>query len=62
MAIREDFTNQVFGNRLVIRNYCVQEDWTNINKPIPKEWEKFRLTKCLNCGALLPADIRNLKK
>lgn len=60
--IREDVTNQIFGNRKVIRNYCEKEDWLKINKPIPKEFKKFRLTQCLNCGAILPADLCNLKK
>lgn len=60
--IREDITNQIFGNRKVIKNYCEDEDWLKIGKPIPKTKHKFRLTQCLNCGAILPADISNLRR
>lgn len=62
MAKREDLTGQIFGTRKVIKNYCEDEDWIKINKPIPKEKAKFRLTQCLNCGAILPGDPKNLKK
>ena len=60
--IREDITNQIFGNRKVIRNYCKDEDWLKIGKPVPQSKNKFRLTQCLNCGAILPADISNLRR
>ena len=57
---REDLTGQRFGNRLVIKNSCEESDWTNINKPIPKMANRFLLCKCLNCGAIVPTDRRNL--
>ena len=53
---RMDLTGQRFGNRIVVRDRCVKEDWENINKPIPSEMSKFSLCKCTNCGATLTVD------
>lgn len=61
MAIREDYTGQTFGNRLVLRNYCVDEDWLKIGKEPPSNKAKYRLTKCLNCGAIIPSDMRDFR-
>lgn len=60
MANREDFTDQVFGNRKIVRNYCVEQDWIDIGKPIPNNIHKYRLSKCLNCGAMVPVLMKNL--
>jgi len=60
MTNREDFTGQIFGKRKVIRNYCVEEDWINIGKPIPNDIRKYRLSECLNCGAKVPVLMKNL--
>ena len=57
---KEDFTGQTFGNRIVIRNYCIEEDWIKINKIPPTIPTKHRLTKCLNCVMESPALMKNL--
>ena len=51
----------IFGGREIIRDKCVPEDFTSIGKKVPKEINKYVLTKCLNCGKILPTDKRNLK-
>lgn len=57
---REDFTGQIFNRRKIIRNYCVPSDWTKIGKPIPNDTRKYRLSKCLNCGAIIPVLMKNV--
>lgn len=57
---RIDLTGQRFGNRIVIRDKCVAEDWININKPVPSDVSKYSLCKCVNCGATIPTDRRNI--
>ena len=57
-----DYTGQRFGNRIIIKNECDDEDWIKIEKPIPKEKGKYRLSKCTNCGAVLPIQIANIQK
>lgn len=57
---RIDLTGQRFGNRIVIRDKCVAEDWININKPIPSDVSKYSLCKCVNCGATIPTDRRKI--
>lgn len=52
--------NQQFGNRLVIKNYCEEDDWKKLNKQIPSRTDRYVLTKCLNCGAIIPAHKKNL--
>ena len=55
-----NYTGQIFGNRKVIRDYCNNEDWTKLNLKIPKRTKDYKLTKCLNCGAILPSLLKNL--
>ena len=62
MLTREDFTNQIIGNRKIIRNYCVDTDWLDIGKPLPKDINNYRLSECLNCGAKVPVYISNLQR
>ncbi len=57
---RKDLTGQRFGNRLIIKNECLDEDWLKIGKPVPKEKSRFALGKCLNCGAIIPTNRMNL--
>ncbi len=56
-----NYIGQRFGNREVIRNYCCDNDWTKIGLKIPSRPDKYVLTKCLNCGAILPSELRNLR-
>lgn len=53
---------QIFGNREVIKNTCSDTDWTKIGVRIPSRKDKYVLTKCLNCGAILPCEISNLRR
>lgn len=57
-----NYVGQIFGTREVIRNYCTESDWINIKRKIPKDIEKYRLTKCLVCGALIPTLMNNLTR
>ena len=57
---RIDLTGQRFGNRIVVKDKCVAEDWERINKPIPSEMSKYSLCKCTNCGAIIPTDRRRI--
>lgn len=59
---REDYTNQIFGTRKIIRNYCEEEDWIKIKKSVPKNKNNFRLGQCLNCNAIMPVDVKLLKR
>lgn len=54
--------NQQFGNRIVIRDRCVDDDWLKLGLKIPSRKDKYRLTKCMNCGSILPCEIGNLRK
>jgi hypothetical protein len=57
-----DYTGMQFGNRLIIRNYCIDDDWLSIGKIIPeKRKDQYVLGKCLNCGSIIPTDKRNMK-
>lgn len=60
MSIREDFTGQIFNKREIVRNYCVKQDWERIGKPVPNDISKYRLSKCLNCGSIIPVLIKNV--
>lgn len=60
MTNRKDLTGQRFGNRLIIRDKCVPDDWVKIGKPVPIEPKKYSLGKCLNCGSVFPTLRRNL--
>lgn len=55
-----DYVGQVFGLREVVCNYCLEEDWTKIGLNIPSRTDRYYLTKCLNCGKILPTSKRNL--
>lgn len=57
---KTDYTKQQFGNRLIIKNYCTIEDWVKIGKPVPKNTDRYVLGKCLNCGAIIPTDKKNM--
>lgn len=61
MAKRQDYTNEVFGTRKIIRNYCVEQDWVDAGLPIRKE-TSWCLGECLNCGHKMPVDVRTLKR
>ena len=58
---RKDLTGLRFGNRLIIRDRCEDQDWISIGKPVPKSPDKYSLGKCLNCGAIIPTLRRNIK-
>ena len=60
MTNREDFTGQVFNKRVIINNNCTEMDWIKIGKPVPNDIRKYRLSKCLNCGSIIPVLIKNL--
>lgn len=62
MFDRTNYIGQFFGNRKIISNECQDIDWININKKIPKEKDKYRLSECLNCGAKIPVLIENIKR
>lgn len=55
-----DYVNQRFGNREVIRNYCEDSDWSDLGLKIPARKDKYLLTRCLNCGSVLPSMRKNL--
>ena len=55
-----DYIGQRFGNREIIRNHCVPSDWTDIDFKVPIRTDKYKLTRCLNCGRIMPAMIKNL--
>ena len=61
MVKRQDYTNEIFGTRKIIRNYCVEQDWINAGLPIRKE-TYWRLGECLNCGHKMPVDVKILKR
>ena len=39
---KENFVGQTFGTRLIIKNFCDEEDWIKIGKKPPKEPKKYR--------------------
>ena len=55
-----EYMNQRFGNREVIRDYCIDTDWSSLGLKIPKRKDKYLLTRCLNCGSVLPSMKKNL--
>ena len=54
----------IIGNREIIRNYCENDDFEKVGKSIPSQStrQNYILTKCLNCGAILPADLKTLRR
>lgn len=59
-----DYTGQIFGNREIIKNECSDEDFIALGMKIPSisTRNSYKLTKCLICGKILPASIKNLRK
>ena len=57
-----NYIGQIFGNREVIKNDCSDTDWTKLGIRIPSRKNKYVLTKCLNCGSILPCEISNLHR
>ena len=57
-----DYLNQIFGTRQIIREHCTTEDWTSIGLKIPSRPDKYVLTQCMNCGAVLPSMLKNLRE
>lgn len=57
-----NFVGQTFGNRKVLRNRCYDEDWTNLELKVPQRKDKYKLTKCLNCGKIIPIQTRYLMR
>lgn len=57
-----NYTGQVFGNREVIKNECSEDDWTKLGLRVPSRPDKYLLTRCLNCGSVLPCEISNLHR
>lgn len=52
---------QRFGNREIVRSSCVDSDWLDLGLRLPPHKEKYVLTKCLNCGTVIPCMHRNLR-
>lgn len=57
-----DYTGQQFGTRLVIQNECSKQDWENVGARQPSNSARYVLTKCLVCGAIIPSDVKTLKR
>ncbi len=57
-----NYIGQIFGNREVVKNECLDTDWTNLGIHIPSRRDKYVLTKCLNCGTVIPCEISNLHR
>ena len=55
-----DYIGQRFGNRIIVGNNCTAENWTSLGLRIPARPDKYKLTKCLNCGSVLPCSLKNL--
>lgn len=56
-----DYIGQIFGNREIIRDYCVEADWTKYGMKVPNRVDHYKLTRCLNCGRVLPSLMKNLR-
>lgn len=57
-----NYVGQIFGTREIIRDYCTESDWINIGLKVPSRPDKYKLTKCRNCGSILPSEMRNLRE
>lgn len=57
-----DYVGQIFGNREIVKNQCVDSDWTLLGLRIPTRPDKYVLTRCLNCGTIIPCEISNLHR
>lgn len=62
--MRTDYTDQIFGNRKIIKNECCDDDFIKLGMKIPAASTRssYRLTQCLNCGTILPASIKTLRR
>lgn len=49
-----------YGNRVIIGDTCTDKDWIDIGLKVPSRPDKYKLTKCLNCGSVLPSMMKNL--
>lgn len=56
----KDYVGMQFGNRIVLKNECEDEDWIKIGKKFPTNKGEYVLSKCLNCGNIMPTHIGNL--
>lgn len=54
MSKRKDLTGQTFGNRLIVKNTCSDDDWKAVGRDVPNNSNEYSLGKCLNCGAIVP--------
>lgn len=55
-----NYIGQIFGRREVIGNKCEERDWTDLGLRVPLRPDKYLLTKCLNCGTVIPSERKNL--
>lgn len=55
-----DYIGMRYGNRVIVANTCDDRDWTDIGLKVPTCKNKYKLTKCLNCGHIIPCMMRNL--
>lgn len=62
MSKRKDLTGQTFGNRLIVKNTCSNDDWKAVGRDVPNNSNEYSLGKCLNCGAIVPTYRKELTK
>lgn len=60
--MKMDYSGQRFGSRLVVKNDCCEEDWIRIGATPPRDIAQYVLTKCENCGTLIPATIKAIRR
>ena len=62
--MKKDYVGLIFGNREIIKNECSDEDFLNngLKLPSPTTRNEYKLTKCLNCGHILPASIKTIRR
>lgn len=62
--MKKDYVGLIFGNREIIKNECSDEDFLNngLKLPSPNTRNEYKLTKCLNCGHILPASIKTIRR
>lgn len=58
----KNYIGQIFGTRKIIANECTDEDWEKVQMPKSKNANQFKLGQCLNCGMIMPVDIKTLKR
>lgn len=64
MAKAINYIGKIFGNREIISNTCQEKDWIKLGLKVPSQdrQKKYKLTKCLRCGTILPSDLINLRR